>query len=69
MKLYKICEIAEMFRVAERTVYNWVDFGYLRAIKVGEGRGTIRIPEDAVEEFIRNNQTLLEPTQPKRRLI
>jgi hypothetical protein len=40
--------------------------GYLRAIKVGslDGKGTVRVPEDALEEFIRNCQTI--PIRPKR---
>lgn len=69
MKLYRVCEVAQIFRVAERTIYNWIEWGYLRAIKVGDGKGTIRIPEDAIKEFIDNNQTLYESIPPKRRLI
>ncbi len=68
MKLYKVSEIAEFFQVAERTIYNWIEFGYLRAIKVGEGRGTIRVPEDALKEFCQKNQTIIETFPPKRKL-
>ncbi|AIH04460.1 helix-turn-helix domain-containing protein [Thermodesulfobacterium commune] len=65
-KLYKVREIAEYFQVSERTVYGWIEMGYLRAIKVGslDGKGTVRVPEDALEEFIRNCQTI--PIRPKR---
>lgn len=69
MKLYKVSEIAEIFQVAERTVYNWIEWGYLRAIKVGEGRGTIRVPEDAVDEFITNNQTVIKNLSTRRQLL
>lgn len=69
MKLYKVSEIAELFRVSERTVYNWIDWGYMRAIKIGEGRGTIRVPEDAVNEFIENNQTIIESLPSVRELL
>jgi excisionase family DNA binding protein len=68
LKLLKVSEVAEIFQVAERTVYNWIDWGYLRAIKVGEGRGTIRIPEDALEEFIFNNYTVEKGFPPARAL-
>jgi excisionase family DNA binding protein len=65
-RLYKVREIAEYFQVSERTVYGWIEMGYLRAIKVGslDGKGTVRVQEDALEEFIRNCQTI--PIRPKR---
>jgi excisionase family DNA binding protein len=67
-KLYKVKEVADIFRVAERTVYNWISFGYLRAIKVGDddGKGTIRIPEAALKEFKENCCTIGSPFAPKR---
>jgi len=58
MKLYKVSEIASILRVTERTIYNWIEYGHLRAIKVGEGKGTIRIPEDSLAEFLNNCQTV-----------
>ncbi len=58
MKLYTVAEVAEMFKVSLRTVYNWVDFGYLEAIKVGKGRGTIRITEKALNNFLEVNKTV-----------
>ncbi|WP_038064953.1 helix-turn-helix domain-containing protein [Thermodesulfovibrio thiophilus] len=63
MKLYKVKEVAGIFRVAERTVYNWVEFGYIRAVKVGseDGKGTIRITEDALQEFIEKYTTIESP--------
>jgi len=59
-KYYTVAEVAEMFRVSRRTVYNWVQYGYLRAVKVGgdESKSVIRIPESALREFIEKFQTL-----------
>jgi len=59
-KYMTVKEVAEYFRVSERTIYNWIDAGYIRAIKVyGEGsKATIRIPREAVEEFERVHMTL-----------
>lgn len=60
---YTVREVAAILKVAERTVYNWVEFGYMKAIKVGspEGKGTIRIPESALQEFIKKYTTIEEP--------
>ncbi len=58
MKYLTVKEVAKHFKVSERTIYNWIEFGYLRAIKVGEGRGTVRIPLDALEEFERRFKTI-----------
>ncbi len=58
MKYLTVKEVAKYFRVSDRTVYNWIDLGYLRAIKVGDGRGTVRIPLDALEEFERRFKTI-----------
>lgn len=59
-RYWTVKEVAKYFKVSERTVYNWIDAGYLRAIKVyGEGtRGTIRVPREAVEEFESIHYTL-----------
>lgn len=69
LKLYKVYDVAALFQVSERTVYNWIEWGYLKAIKIGEGRGTIRIPEEAIREFIQNNQTIIESLPSSRVLI
>jgi len=70
-KLYKVKEVADIFRVSERTVYNWVMFGYLRAIKVGDedGKGTVRITEAALKEFKENCCTTSSPFVPKRIIL
>lgn len=41
-------EVAEVFKVSERTVYRWCEAGTLRHIKVG---GTVRIPRAALDEL------------------
>ena len=58
MRYWTVKEAAQYFRVSPRTIYNWIDFGYLRAIKVGKGKGTIRIPEDAIKEFENKHLTV-----------
>lgn len=53
-KQYTVKEIAEHFQVSRQSVYDWINDGKLKAIRVGE---RIRIPRSALDEFIR-------PVQP-----
>jgi len=66
MKLYTVKEVAEILRVSKRTIYSYIDAGYLRAIQVGEKKA-IRIPEEAVYEFVTRNQTTLFTIEKKRK--
>lgn len=49
-KQYTVKEISEHFRVSRQAVYEWINDGKLRAIKLGE---RVRIPESALKAFIR----------------
>lgn len=53
-KQFTVKEVAEHFRVSRQSVYDWINDGRLKAIKIGE---RIRIPQSALDEFIR-------PVQP-----
>ncbi|MFZ8864067.1 MAG: helix-turn-helix domain-containing protein [Thermocrinis sp.] len=66
MKLYTIAEVAQILRLSKRTVYSYIEYGYLRAIQVGEKKA-LRIPEDALQEFLKLNQTTLEIVPLSRR--
>jgi excisionase family DNA binding protein len=69
MKLYTVDEIAQLLRLSKRTVYSYIQFGYLRAIQVGEKKA-LRIPEDALREFLEKNQTIPEVLpRPRYKLI
>jgi len=59
MKLYTVDEVAQILRLSKRTVYSYIEFGYLRAIQVGEKKA-LRIPEDALNEFLELNQTVFK---------
>lgn len=61
--LYSIQEVAALLKVSPRTVYSWVDAGYLNAIKLPSG--TLRIKQSDLATFIRNNLTQDE-TIPQR---
>jgi excisionase family DNA binding protein len=59
MKFYTVDEVAQILRLSKRTVYSYIEAGYIRAIQVGE-RKALRIPEDALQEFLKLNQTTFE---------
>lgn len=49
-KLHTVKEVADHFRVSRQAVYDWINAGRLRALRIGE---RVRIPESAVREFVR----------------
>ncbi len=59
MKLYTVAEVAQILRLSKRTVYSYIEYGYIRAVQVGEKKA-LRIPEDALQEFLKLNQTVFE---------
>jgi excisionase family DNA binding protein len=36
LKLYTVEEVAQILKVTERTLYNYIKGGYLKAIKIGK---------------------------------
>ena len=59
MGLLTVKAAAERLHVAVATVYHLCSALKLRHLRVGTGRGTIRIPETSLEEFMR--QATVEP--------
>ncbi len=56
-KLFKVSEVAEAARVTPMTVYNHINKGALRAVKVG---GSVRVPEDSLREYLGDSRILSE---------
>lgn len=48
-KMLTVAEVAEVLRVSPRTVYNLLDAGALRGVRVGRAR---RVLASALQEFI-----------------
>lgn len=48
-KIYTLHEVEEILSVTQRTLYNWIDSGKLKAFKVGR---TWRVTEEALQEFM-----------------
>jgi excisionase family DNA binding protein len=54
MKTFSVAEAAKELGVSDGTVYGLCSRRKIRHERIGLGRGTIRIPEDAVEEYRRS---------------
>ena len=59
MKLYTVREVAKLFKASERTIYTWIEMGYLRAVQIAEGN-MIRIREEDLIDFIQRHLTIPE---------
>jgi excisionase family DNA binding protein len=55
MKFYTISEVAEILKVTQGTVSEWVRKGKIGAIKVG-GTKTVRISEEDLKRFCDENR-------------
>lgn len=51
-RLYRVKTVAEHCDVSVATIYRAVESGALRAIRLGKGKGAVRIPGDAIEEYL-----------------
>lgn len=53
-KVYTLHEVEEILSVTQRTVYNLIKGGKLKAFKVG---GQWRVTEEALQEFLTQGRT------------
>ena len=58
MKLYKVSEVAERFKVHHRTVLNWIREGELAAYKVGNTDAVLRISEAQIQDYLANHTSI-----------
>ncbi|CAL99598.1 helix-turn-helix domain-containing protein [Saccharopolyspora erythraea] len=49
--MYRVKAVAEMFDVSVNTIYRAIESGELDAMKLGTGKGTIRIPGWALSVY------------------
>lgn len=52
-RLLRVRAVAEMFDVSVATIYRAIESGQLEALRIGSGKGAIRIPEHAVHAYAR----------------
>jgi len=50
-RMYRVKDVAEHFRVSRQTIYRAIESGQLDALKLGTGRGTLRLTGAAVLAF------------------
>ena len=50
-RVYRVKDVAEHFDVSAATIYRAIESGQLDALKLGTGRGTLRVPGWAVEAY------------------
>lgn len=62
-------QIAEYLAVSETVIYRLIDSGTLKAHRIGVGRGTIRVSDDQLQEYLSSVETKAasDPTLPKLR--
>ncbi len=52
-RMYRVRDVAEGLDVSVATIYRAIESGVLPALKVGTGKGALRIPGAAVQEYMR----------------
>lgn len=49
---YRVKEVADMLDVHPATIYRAADNGMLRTLRLGTGRGALRIPGEALIDYL-----------------
>ena len=52
-QVFTTSEVADMLKVKQRTIYNWIDNKELHCTRLG-GKGSIRITQSELERFVNN---------------
>lgn len=50
-RVYRVKAVAEMFDVSVSTIYRAIELGQLEALRLGKGKGAVRVPERALSTF------------------
>lgn len=50
-RFYRVREVAKMYDVSVATIYRAIENGQLHALKIGTGKGALRIPGSALAAF------------------
>lgn len=66
IKVYNLDEVADIIQVTKRTLYNYINAGTLKAVKVGK---YWRVSEDNLQAFISTGTPVVEANRrdPSRR--
>ena len=61
MRVLKVAEVAQKLEISPGLVYALCAGRKLRHTRIGMGRGCIRIPEDAIQEFLNSCTVGVKP--------
>ncbi|GAA1347830.1 helix-turn-helix domain-containing protein [Saccharothrix algeriensis] len=64
-RMHRVKAVAEMLDVSVATIYRAIESGALRALKVGTGKGALRIPEDAIADYVQACQEAASTSAPQ----
>lgn len=53
--MLKVKEVAKLFSVSERTVWNWVRTNKIKSIKIGN---VVRIPDEEIQKLKKTNKII-----------
>lgn len=51
-RMYRVKAVAEMLDVSVATIYRAIESGALQALKIGTGKGALRVPAGAVDAYV-----------------
>jgi excisionase family DNA binding protein len=57
-KLYSVEDIAKRLNVSSRTIYNWINQGKLKVLRLGDS--TLRIAESELNNFVLQSMNMKE---------
>ena len=60
--LLTIADVAKIFRVSERTVFNWISSGKIQSVKIG---GAIRFRQSDIDRLIQGESAGSTPDNDK----
>lgn len=66
-RLLKVNQVADQLSVSQSTVYSLCDRGDIPHLRVGTGRGAIRIDPDDLQRFIDAARVGVQPSTPAKR--
>lgn len=64
-RMYRVRAVAEMLDVSPATIYRAIESGALKALKVGTGKGALRIPAEAVSAYVQHCQAAAASAMPR----
>ena len=53
-RMYRVKEVAELLVVHVSTVYRLAESGRLHSVRVGFGKGALRVPAESLDEYLRS---------------